>query len=72
MRNKFDCNEVFFTSDCHFGHKNIINYCSRPFDDVWKMNEKLIENWNKVVPVTATVFILGTFASVVLQIQKCF
>lgn len=54
--------EVFFTSDLHFRHGNIIKYCKRPFETVQDQTEKLIENWNKTVPDTATVFILGDFA----------
>lgn len=53
---------VFFTSDLHFRHGNIIKYCKRPFETVQEQTEKLIENWNKTVPDTATVFILGDFA----------
>jgi calcineurin-like phosphoesterase family protein len=53
---------VFFTSDLHFRHGNIIKYCDRPFASVQEQTEKLIDNWNKTVPDTATVFILGDFA----------
>lgn len=53
---------VFFTSDLHFRHGNIIKYCNRPFETVQEQTEKLIENWNKIVPDTAIVFILGDFA----------
>lgn len=54
--------ELFFTSDSHFNHLNIIKFCNRPFKDVEEMNEKLIENWNKVVPKDGIVFHLGDFA----------
>lgn len=53
---------IFFTSDTHFGHKNIIKYCNRPFSSIDEMNEKLIENWNKVVSENDIVFHLGDFA----------
>ena len=53
---------LFFTSDSHFNHLNIIKFCNRPFKDVEEMNEKLIENWNKVVPKDGIVFHLGDFA----------
>lgn len=59
---KFDPNLTFFTSDTHFGHANIIKLCNRPFKDVEEMNEKLVENWNKVVPENGIVFHLGDFA----------
>lgn len=61
MDYKFDGEKVFFTSDTHFGHANIITFCNRPFKDVKEMNETLIENWNKVVGKDDIVFHLGDF-----------
>ena len=54
--------KLFFTSDTHFGHERIIQYCNRPFKDAAEMNEALIRNWNAVVPPDGTVFHLGDFA----------
>lgn len=59
---EFSAKNTFFTSDTHFGHANIIKLCNRPFKDVEEMNEKLVENWNRVVPEDGTVFHLGDFA----------
>ena len=53
---------IFFTADTHFGHKNIIRYCQRPFVDVDEMNEILITNWNNVVGKEDIIFHLGDFA----------
>ena len=61
MNYKFDGNKVLFTSDTHFYHANIINFCKRPFANVETMNEALIENWNAVVGVDDIVFHLGDF-----------
>ena len=52
---------VYFISDYHFNHANIIKYCNRPFDDVKEMNKTLIRNHNKVVKKNDMVFILGDF-----------
>lgn len=52
----------FWISDTHFGHKNIIEYCDRPFKSVSHMNETLIENWNNVVSDEDTVYHLGDVA----------
>lgn len=53
---------IFFTSDTHFDHKNIIKHCSRPFSSVDEMNETIIRNWNQDVGVQDTVYHLGDFA----------
>jgi calcineurin-like phosphoesterase family protein len=53
---------VFYSSDQHFGHANIIGYCNRPFADVSAMNEALVERWNAVVGVEDEVFVLGDVA----------
>ena len=52
---------MFFTSDTHFYHSNIINFCGRPFKNVEVMNETLIANWNSVVGPDDIVFHLGDF-----------
>ena len=54
--------EVFFTSDTHFNHANIIKYCKRPFASVEEMNGEMISRWNKVVRPRDTVYHLGDFA----------
>jgi calcineurin-like phosphoesterase family protein len=53
---------VFFTSDTHFYHENILKYCNRPFASVEEMNEKLIANWNSVVGKNDIVWHLGDFS----------
>ena len=49
----------FLTSDLHLEHKNIIEYCNRPFDSVEEMNQTLIENWNQKVRHDDVVFFIG-------------
>lgn len=54
--------KTFFTSDTHFFHRNIIEFCKRPYGSVEQMNEALISNWNLVVQPTDTVWFLGDFS----------
>lgn len=54
--------KVFFISDTHFYHNNIIRYCDRPFKDIQEMNETIIRNWNSVVGQDDVVYFLGDFA----------
>lgn len=52
---------VFFTSDHHHFHKNIIHYSNRPwaFED---QTDELIRRWNSKVGVMDDVYHLGDFA----------
>ena len=42
-------NKIAFTSDQHYGHKNILRLCNRPFDNIYHHNEALIANHNSIV-----------------------
>ena len=50
---------VFFTSDCHWSHHNIISYCKRPFTDINHMLQSLVARWNERVSPEDTVCHLG-------------
>ena len=50
---------IYYTSDLHLGHANIIKLCNRPFSDVTAMNEALINNWNARITNADTVYIIG-------------
>lgn len=56
-----DGSRVWFTSDTHFCHDNILNFCDRPFENVEIMNERLIEEWNNRIDLEDHVFHLGDF-----------
>ena len=52
---------IYFTADTHFGHRNIVTSCSRPFPDVEEMNDVIVERWNAVVRKRDEVYFLGDF-----------
>lgn len=51
--------EIWVISDTHFGHRNIIDYCDRPFKTTWHMNQAIRDNWNSVVKDGDIVYHLG-------------
>jgi calcineurin-like phosphoesterase family protein len=55
-------NKTWFTSDLHFGHKNVINYCDRPYANIEEMHEAIVKQWNFQVGPNDTVYVLGDFS----------
>ena len=62
---------IYFTSDPHYGHANIIRYCQRPYASVEAMDAALIANWNRVVTAEDTVYVLGDVSLSVDAMQRC-
>jgi len=52
-------NKVFFISDYHLFHNNVLRFDNRPFADVHEMHIAIEERWNSVVGKDDTVIYLG-------------
>lgn len=50
---------IFWTSDLHLGHKNILKYNRHEFESTDEMHEHLISEWNSIVGDRDLVFNLG-------------
>lgn len=59
IKEPFNSDKCFWTSDAHYLHKAIIWMEHRPFKDVEEMNQTLVDNWNAVVSDDSTVFFTG-------------
>ena len=62
---------IWFTSDTHFGHANVLKFSERPWDDVDDMNHALIKNINACVEPSDELYILGDF-SFKLTVQQAY
>lgn len=54
--------KYWFASDFHFGHRKVLDYCSRPFTDMDHQDQVLVETWNSFVKPQDVVFVLGDFS----------
>lgn len=56
--------KYFVTSDLHFYHKNILEFCpdTRPWGNVGDMNQGLIDHWNTQIGEDDVVLHLGDFS----------
>lgn len=54
-------NTVYFISDLHIGHNNILKYQAkgRPFSGISEMHEYLVDKWNTKIRKRDTVWVLG-------------
>ena len=53
--------KIYYISDNHFRHRNIIRFDNRPFLSVRDMEETMIKNWNDKIHKLDEVMILGDF-----------
>lgn len=52
---------IWFTSDFHFGHFNIIRYRNRPFTTAQEMDEMIANRLNECVKPNDVLYFLGDF-----------
>lgn len=69
---RHETQNIFFISDFHIGHKNVIRYDGRPFADIDEMHTELIKNWNSVIGENDIVYYLGDLAFCRDEITKWF
>lgn len=50
---------VWFTSDWHLDHHNIIVYCTRPFENKTKMNNTILRHYRDMVADEDEVYFIG-------------
>ena len=50
---------IYFTSDLHLRHANIINLCNRPFKNIQEMDNTILRNWNNTIKEEDLVYLLG-------------
>jgi calcineurin-like phosphoesterase family protein len=53
--------DVWFTSDFHLGHFNIIRYCNRPFANTQEMDDVITDRVNACVKPNDVLYFIGDF-----------
>lgn len=53
---------IFYISDLHFGHQNVIKFDHRPYADTDEMDLDMIRKWNNRVGNDDDVYVVGDFA----------
>lgn len=61
----------FYTSDEHYGHRNIIKFCKRPFADIFEMREALIAAHNAKVGRGDLTYHDGDMFWRTMSVQEC-
>lgn len=50
---------IYFTSDLHFNHNKDFIYKARGFENIYEMNKAIIKNWNSIINMEDTIYVLG-------------
>ena len=50
---------IWFTADLHLGHKNILEYCNRPWETIEEHDAAILQNWHDTVKDGDLVYVLG-------------
>jgi len=69
---RHDTQDIFFISDLHIGHANVIKYDGRPFKTTEEMHVELIKRWNSVVSPDSIVYFLGDLSFTRSDLTKWF
>lgn len=59
MKSSKNASKTYFTSDWHLGHRNVLEFDQRPFQDISHMHQVLINNYNNTVSPQDVCFFLG-------------
>lgn len=54
---------IYFIADTHFSDENILRYENRPFKNIKDMDNKIVENWNRIVKDGDIIYVLGDFGA---------
>lgn len=69
---RYDTQDIFFISDLHVGHANVIKFDGRPFLNTNEMHIELIKRWNSVVGSDSIVYFLGDLSFAKTDLTKWF
>lgn len=69
---RYEKQNIFFISDLHVGHKNVLKFDKRPFVDTDEMHTEMIKRWNSVVGDDDIVYYLGDLAFARDELTKWF
>lgn len=57
----YDPEKIWFSSDWHLSHNNILKFDNRPFNTIEEHDDAIIKNINDTIPADGILFFLGDF-----------
>jgi calcineurin-like phosphoesterase family protein len=60
---------IWFTSDTHFGHSNVLEFTKRPWKSIDEMNRAIVANINSCVGPRDELWVLGDFSFKINALQ---